>query len=784
MIVSSKSHRQMADELKHEIQAIVMPVIKNYLEKKGILLTLWTLTMGMTGTLRLLASTDATSQIYGDRVQNGAVLRSGPTVRHYTMMDGLISNTVRSIMQDSLGYLWFGTTNGFSRYDGYTFISFPDSVAHAGHYLQNMVAQTPDGYCWEAVYGEGVHVTNPASKIDTYIKAGVNSPLVSNNIKAIYADRSGSLWIGYEFYGLSQILPAENLVFQYHSLNHAGKAEDNFVRMVCSTASDDGERIWIGNRNYTLFQMDDDGRAVEKAQLVSHPYCILTQGEELLIGTREGGIVSWRDEVGANGVEKHFEEDPESLADNHVYSMHRDREGHIWVGTFGGGLDLRIAPGKYRHYLQGDVDTRHVRDIAEDAKGRIWVSTGAGLYMCQPQADSIVFTRYNQENGALPGYKTRTLYIDDEQRLYVSIAGEGFVTADLNEAEIHFVQWKPLAGMGALPIVQTFVEDKQGMIWVGTEHGLARFDPHTGNFRNYYPSGDLGGNVIEEQTGLSLPDGRIMMGTHQGVMIFDPMAIDHAETAPTPYLTDLSQSEGNVKMTFSTFDYAARYPHRYRYRLSGYDKGWSDPSVHNVAEYKHLSPGTYQLEVQAISAAGIEGEVRSFEFSIACPWYRTWWAYLTYLLLVGFLLSYFVRNEQEKRRLRKRLMLDDQVKKQEPDATVLNPEDQAYRQRLDQVIEEQLSNEDFSVEDFAARMNLGRTLFFHRTKEVTGYSPKEYLRICRMQRAAQLLVTSAMNVAEVAYSVGMTDPLYFSKCFKNHFGVAPSRYCKGENCTE
>jgi len=290
---------------------------------KKIIFILWVLTMGLTKPARLCADTE---------------------VRHYTMTDGLVSNTVRSIMQDSLGYMWFGTTNGFSRYDGYTFVSFPDSEAYEGHYQQKIVAYTPDGTRWVARYGEGLHVTNPQTHLDTYIKAGEHSPLVSDNIKAIYADRSESIWIGYEFYGLTKTLPEENLSFHYNSFSHSGNADDNFVRMVCQTSDE------------------------EKAP--------------------------------------------------------------IWVGTFGGGLDLRIAPGRYQHFLQDDKETRHVRDIAEDATGQIWVSTRTGLYRFRPNSDSIVFTRYHLENGALPGNDTRTLYINDEQQLFVSIAGEGFVTAE------------------------------------------------------------------------------------------------------------------------------------------------------------------------------------------------------------------------------------------------------------------------------------------------------------------------------------------------------------------
>lgn len=81
----------------------------------------------------------------------------------------------------------------------------------------------------------------------------------------------------------------------------------------------------------------------------------------------------------------------------------------------------------------------------------------------------------------------------------------------------------------------------------------------------------------------------------------------------------------------------------------------------------------------------------------------------------------------------------------------------------------------------------GRTVFYRKVRGVTGYSPNEYIRIMRMKKAAELLKEDKYTVAEVSYQVGINDPFYFSKCFKQQFGVAPSLFSKttdGENSTE
>ncbi len=106
--------------------------------------------------------------------------------------------------------------------------------------------------------------------------------------------------------------------------------------------------------------------------------------------------------------------------------------------------------------------------------------------------------------------------------------------------------------------------------------------------------------------------------------------------------------------------------------------------------------------------------------------------------------------------------------------------DKEFVDQLHIVLEKNLSNAEFSVDEFASLMKLGRTVFYKKVRGLTGYSPNEYLRIIRMKKAAELLLDNALTVAEVSYKVGINDPFYFSKCFKAQFGMAPSVYQRGE----
>ena len=100
--------------------------------------------------------------------------------------------------------------------------------------------------------------------------------------------------------------------------------------------------------------------------------------------------------------------------------------------------------------------------------------------------------------------------------------------------------------------------------------------------------------------------------------------------------------------------------------------------------------------------------------------------------------------------------------------------DSRFLARFKEVVEARMSDSEVSVEDLAADMNLSRVQLYRKVKAITDSSPVELLRTARLKRAYQLLVTTDKNISEVAYDVGFTAPSYFTKCFKDEFGISPS----------
>ncbi|MBP5213930.1 MAG: response regulator [Bacteroidales bacterium] len=152
-------------------------------------------------------------------------------------------------------------------------------------------------------------------------------------------------------------------------------------------------------------------------------------------------------------------------------------------------------------------------------------------------------------------------------------------------------------------------------------------------------------------------------------------------------------------------------------------------------------------------------------------------AYISKPFSFRFLLARIVRLIEQRQRLRQKYATEPGVKQT---AVCINSRDKQFVDQLNKVLEEHLDEADFNVESFATEMGMSRTVFYNKLRGVLGYAPVEYLRVFRLKRAAELLLSSAdgLNVSEISYHVGFNDALYFSKCFRKQFGVPPSQYKK------
>ena len=104
--------------------------------------------------------------------------------------------------------------------------------------------------------------------------------------------------------------------------------------------------------------------------------------------------------------------------------------------------------------------------------------------------------------------------------------------------------------------------------------------------------------------------------------------------------------------------------------------------------------------------------------------------------------------------------------------------DEKFIKKATSFVEKNISNTDLSVELFSREMGMSRGHLYNKILALTGKTPTEFIRIMRLKRGAQLLGKSQLNVGEVAFKVGFNDPKYFSRYFREEYGVSPSEYVK------
>ncbi|MDK2378659.1 substrate-binding domain-containing protein [Bacteroides sp. PHL 2737] len=133
-----------------------------------------------------------------------------------------------------------------------------------------------------------------------------------------------------------------------------------------------------------------------------------------------------------------------------------------------------------------------------------------------------------------------------------------------------------------------------------------------------------------------------------------------------------------------------------------------------------------------------------------------------------------IRNLIESRRRMKQFFGDRQTLAKEDICDM----DKDFVERFKSLIEAKMGDSELNVEDLGKEMGLSRVQLYRKIKSLTNFAPNELLRMARLKKAASLLASSDMTIAEVGYEVGFTSPSYFTKCYKEQFGESPTEFLK------
>jgi len=440
--------------------------------------------------------TPATTQEPTGALQVQPELPQDPKFTHITIEQGLSDQAVSAVLQDSAGFMWFGTTNGLNRYDGYDIVEYRHDPADPHSLSNNSIEELHEdrsGTLWVATRTGLNAFDRRTERFTRYLHDPENPRSLSNDtVLTIHEDQAGVLWVG-----------------TLDGLNRFDRATGTF----------------------TAYRHDpDDPRSLSHNRVFG---VYADRSGTLWISTDGGGINRFDQTTGKFTAYRHDPDEPNSLGNDQVDGFFEDAAGALWVSTFGGGVSV-IDPDRetittLRHASDNPASLSHdtVTDITADRSGSIWLTTaGGGVNVYSPWQQA--FTHYRRDDAAtnsLASDVVWSVYEDHEGVLWIGTRDQGLERFDRRKGQIDHYPADPQnpESLGH-PFVTAIKQDPAGALWVGTfGGGLYRLDSTSGKFSAFRhdpaDSQSLSSDIIPDL--FVDASGQLWIGTTGGLSLFD-----------------------------------------------------------------------------------------------------------------------------------------------------------------------------------------------------------------------------------------------------------------------
>jgi ligand-binding sensor domain-containing protein/signal transduction histidine kinase len=442
---------------------------------------------------------------------------------------GLSNSSVTSIIQDSRGFMWIGTSDGLNRYDGYRFVTYKkidtDSTGLVSNNIHTLFEDSK-GKLWISGNIRGFYyfdrlkekvtkvpelsTTGQISSIDEdenktlWVTGNINnSPIVASY------SRDGDKWILYQLPlpAWADVLKIEYIVnddywltTRTNGLFKWNKSKNSLVNIVDASVlknvskcvKDVDGSLWFATQSglckfdpkmmsFKYLGSDSNGKSsVLKNSILD----LLVDGPNLWIGTENGGLCQMdiRTESFTNYMPD--KADPSSISDKSIWSVYKDRQKRIWVGTFSAGLCIY---DEMKNEFRGS-DTPLINDqvnaIIIDKKQRLWVGTEGGLTMQQGKTVKH-YTNHKQEAKSLPNFPVISTFEDHSNQLWFGMWNGGL--CKLNEASNTFTNYAfDSQNESSLKVLSIIQESESNHLLIGTFNGLyVMDDERNGKFTHY-----------------------------------------------------------------------------------------------------------------------------------------------------------------------------------------------------------------------------------------------------------------------------------------------------------
>lgn len=461
--------------------------------------------------------------------------------RHHKVEDGLSENSVFCILQDNKGFMWFGTKDGLNRFDGQHFLTFNhkmnDKMSLGNNFIRslfldntnkmwvgteqgvflynqnlnqfsffdkttinneqitqavNSICQDLSGNIWIATSNGLFIYSDTTGLLKSYATSNQNmSGIVSSFINSVICDSRGVVWIGTLSGGLSRYNPAKD---NFTSIL-LSESSNSFSNSILKIIEDSQGNLILGTVSDGLVFFDRKTRKSTKylADLSSEQIYYFRDVFEYspgiyLVGS-EHGLVYFDKTKNKYNINKSSSKNG-SISDNAVYSIKRDKEGGIWIGTYFGGVNY-ISPKERVFELftpsehENSISGKAISQMCEDAYGNIWIATeDGGLNYYNSKTGLFKTFKHSQGKNSLSFHNVHSL-LPDGDLLWIGTFAGGLNV--LNTKTGTFRYYNSTANPKSLSDNNVFsiYKDLTGNIWIGTINGLNKYNPETDDFQRF-----------------------------------------------------------------------------------------------------------------------------------------------------------------------------------------------------------------------------------------------------------------------------------------------------------
>ncbi len=614
----------------------------------------------------------------------------------------VLKSPVRDLYTDRDHNVWITTEDyGIHKIDSNRNIKFytltPEDIQSLVDDEREYIYEDVKDNLWIGIHGAGLALYDKERDRFNFFRNNPYDPssISSNFVHCLTNDKSGILWIGtgQARGGINKIIPVNPAFSNVIPRENIENAMDNLVR---SIYQDSGGNIWMGSKSGNIYIYNEELELIHtfhdipsvKGSIPGHNIYTIIQDSEgyILMGSKGGGIAvsekplqQYRNnhrEIRFN-VYRNNPNDTNSLSNNSVYSIIEDRQNRIWIGTFGGGVNLidrnDLTQGKpvfqRINTSTGNLSSDAIRLIYEDSKGRIWIGTTFGISLLVSSGiksnatDSFINFIYTPDNKNSLSYND-IIYIfeDSDNKLWFGTFGGGVNRlVEKDDSIIRFDHFTSADGL-CNNAVFGILEDDLGFLWFSTEQGISRYDPKQNTVENYDENNGLISDKFLESTCLKTRNGLLIFGNTMGALVVNPENLIQTKYKPSVVFTNfqlqnkdidvhsensplektieycrqitLKYNQSSFSISYAALSYFAPGRNEYAFMLKPFENRWNYVGNQRKATYTNLSPGKYIFYLKAANWDGTWNETpKTIIIKINPPWWKTKLAYLIYFVI-------------------------------------------------------------------------------------------------------------------------------------------------------